>query len=79
MLTENYANWCGYEHNKEMKDVEGYALMSRPENLLVLMPPSDYDDMKLLLGSEAKGPFTEQFGLVQKIKEYQEMGVRFYR
>lgn len=55
-----------------------YDLRCRPENLVVFMNGEDLDDMRITLGSQAMGPFTEQRGMISAISEFESMGVTFY-
>lgn len=78
MTRPNNMNWCGHVYGKDVKDEKGRMLRSKPWNLLVFMNNEDLNDMHMVLGSQIKGPFTEQTGLLDKLSEYKSKGVKFY-
>lgn len=78
MMTVNAMNWCGHEYGKDVKDVAGMELRSRPENLIVLLNNEDLSDMFKVLGSQVTGPFTETSDIRGMLSYFTSMGVRFY-
>lgn len=78
MMTVDRRNWCGHKFGQENKDVEGYPLRCRPENMLVFMNKSELRDLMWLKGSDVQGPFTESMPIKEYFQTYLAKGVRFY-
>lgn len=78
MLTDNIFNWCGFKYGQDNKDVIGYDLRCKPQNLIVLMNWHDLDDIERMLGSQVLGPFTEQRAYASQLQSYRADGVNFH-